>query len=77
MVEVAAAVEEVVEESLVTPERDFGRNTGTWTNFPSLRRTSTSSTPMWPGDHWYVERELFWPHVGLMHPLLNFNIFVL
>lgn len=53
-VEAVAAAVVVVEESLAIPVTGCGRNTGTWTSSPSLRKTSISSIQTLPGGLMYV-----------------------
>lgn len=50
----AVVVVVAVEESLAIPVTDCGRNTGTWTSSPSLRKTSISSIQTLPGGLMYV-----------------------
>lgn len=54
LVSVEAVVVVAVEESLAIPVTDCGRNTGTWTSSPSLRKTSISSIQTLPGGLMYV-----------------------
>lgn len=54
LVSVEAVVVVAVEESLAIPVTDYGRNTGTWTSSPSLRKTSISSIQTLPGGLMYV-----------------------
>lgn len=54
----AVAVVVVEEESSAIPVTDYGKNTGTWTSFPSLRKTSISSIPTLPGGLRYVSHVL-------------------
>lgn len=51
---VAIVAEEVAVTNTAIQEIVCGRNTGIWTNSPSLRKTFINSIPMLPGDHWYV-----------------------
>lgn len=60
--EAPVVAEEVAAESLAILVSAYGKNTGTWTSYPSLKRISISSTPMLPAGHRYVVNVVVMQH---------------